>query len=82
MKIENSIINPQISHKKYSSPTLSLKENKYKILRMSILLNQNEVDKITLDKFREASLNIDKMLSEDYDKKMEDMFYDTLTLEE
>lgn len=59
-----------------------VKYDLYKILRMSILLNQNEVDKITLDKFREASLNIDKMLGEEYDEKLDTMFYDTTTLEE
>ena len=53
----------------------------YKILRMSILLNQNEVDILTLDKFKEASLSIDKMLGEVYDEKLETMFYETTTLE-
>lgn len=59
-----------------------VKYDLYKILRMSILLNQNEVDKVTLEKFREASLNIDKMLGEEYDEKLDTMFYDTSTLEE
>ena len=45
-----------------------VKYDLYKILRMSILLNRSEVDKLTLDKFREASLNIDKMLGEEYDE--------------
>lgn len=59
-----------------------VKYDLYKILRMSILLNQNEVDKVTLAKFKEVSLNIDKMLGEEYDEKLESMFYDTETLEE
>jgi len=59
-----------------------VKYDLYKILRMSILLNQNETDKLTLDKFKEASLNIDKMLGEVYDEKIDTMFYDTNTLEE
>lgn len=59
-----------------------VKYDLYKILRMSILLNRHEVDKLTLDKFREASLNIDRMLGEDYDEKIESMFYETATLED
>jgi len=59
-----------------------VKYDLYKILRMSILLNPKEVDKLTLNKFKEASLNIDKMLNEEYDEKIEGMFYDTTTLEE
>jgi len=59
-----------------------VKYDLYKILRMSILLNQKEADKITLDKFKEVSLNIDNMLGETYDEKIETMFYDTSTLEE
>lgn len=59
-----------------------VKYDLYKILRMSILLSQNEVDELTLNKFKEASLNIDKMLGEEYDKKLDTMFYDTATLEE
>lgn len=59
-----------------------VKYDLYKILRMSILLSQNEVDELTLTKFKEASLNIDKMLGEEYDKKLDTMFYDTTTLEE
>lgn len=59
-----------------------VKYDLYKILRMSILLNQKEIDNLTLDKFKEASLNIDKMLNEEYDEKIESMFYDTTTLEE
>lgn len=54
----------------------------YKILRMSILLSGKEVDEVTFNKFKEATLNIDKMLSEEYDTKLDTLFYSTLTLEE
>lgn len=54
----------------------------YKILRMSVLLSQNEVDELTLSKFKDASINLDKMYTEDYDEKLESMFYNTSTLEE
>lgn len=54
----------------------------YKILRMSILLSGKEVDELTFNKFKEATLNIDKMLNEEYDKKLDTLFYSTLTLEE
>ena len=54
----------------------------YKILRMSVLLSQNEVDELTLTKFKDASINLDKMYTEDYDEKLESMFYNTSTLEE
>ena len=59
-----------------------IKYDLYKILRMSILLSQGEVDQITLKKFKEASLNIDKMLGNNYSNKLENLFYDTNTLEE
>ncbi len=54
----------------------------YKILRMSVLLSQDEVDELTLSKFKDASINLDKMYTEDYDEKLESMFYSTSTLEE
>lgn len=59
-----------------------VKYDLYKILRMSVLLNQNETDELTLSKFKEASLNIDKMISDEYNEKIDTMFYDTMTLEE
>lgn len=59
-----------------------VKYDLYKILRMSVLLNQGEVDNLTLNKFKEASLNIDKMLSDEYNAKLDTMFYNTETLEE
>lgn len=54
----------------------------YKILRMSVLLSQDEVDDLTLSKFKDASINLDKMYTEDYEEKLESMFYSTSTLEE
>ena len=54
----------------------------YKILRMSILLSQNDVDEETLKKFQDASSNIDEILDRDYEKKLETLFYKTNTLEE
>lgn len=54
----------------------------YKILRMSVLLSQDEVDELTLAKFKDASINLDKMYTEDYEEKLESMFYSTSTLEE
>lgn len=54
----------------------------YKILRMSVLLSQDEVDELTLSKFKDASINLDKMYTEDYEEKLESMFYNTSTLEE
>lgn len=54
----------------------------YKILRMSILLNQGENDKDTLRKFKESSISIDKALNDKYNLELEDMFYSTDTLEE
>lgn len=54
----------------------------YKILRMSVLLSQDEVDELTLAKFKDASINLDKMYTEDYEEKLESMFYNTSTLEE
>jgi len=59
-----------------------VKYDLYKILRMSVLLSQQEVDQLTLDKFKEASLNIDRMLTEEYEEKLDTMFYNTETLEE
>ena len=45
----------------------------YKILRMSVLLSQDEVDELTLSKFKDASINLDKMYTEDYEEKLEDI---------
>ena len=59
-----------------------MKFDLYKILRMSVLLSQDQVDELTLNKFKDASLNIDNMLNEEYNSKLEEMFYDTSTLDE
>jgi len=59
-----------------------VKYDLYKIHRMRVLLNQGEVDNLTLNKFKEASLNIDKMLSDEYNAKLDTMFYNTETLED
>ena len=59
-----------------------MKFDLYKILRMSVLLNQDQVDELTLNKFKDASLNIDNMLNEEYNSKLDELFYDTSTLEE
>lgn len=59
-----------------------IKENKYKILRMSLLLGSNEDREETLNNFEVASKEIDEMNDEIYLKDLEDKFYDTLNLEE
>ena len=68
------------------SETLNGKEkvklDLYKILRMSILLNTSEVDDLTLTKFKESATSIDNILTEEYNKKIDDLFYTTTTLED
>ena len=59
-----------------------IKENKYKILRMSILLGNGEDREDTINNFEDASREIDAMNDEIYLKDLEGKFYDTLTLEE
>lgn len=59
-----------------------IKENKYKILRMSLLLGRGENQEETLTNFEEAAREIDAMNDEIYQKDLEGKFYDTLTLEE
>ena len=59
-----------------------IKENKYKILRMSLLLGRGEDPEETLTNFEEAARDIDAMNDETYLKDLEGKFYDTLTLEE
>ncbi len=59
-----------------------IKENKYKILRMSLLLGRGENPEETLTNFEEAARDIDAMNDETYIKDLEGKFYDTLTLEE
>ena len=59
-----------------------IKENKYKILRMSLILGRGEDPEETLTNFEEAARDIDAMNDETYLKDLEGKFYDTLTLEE
>ena len=59
-----------------------IKENKYKILRMSLLLGNGEDREETINNFEDASREIDAMNDEIYLKDLEGKFYDTLTLEE
>ncbi|MEE3343367.1 MAG: hypothetical protein VZS44_04700 [Bacilli bacterium] len=59
-----------------------IKENKYKILRMSLLLGNGEDREETIRNFEEASREIDAMNDEVYSNDLKEKFYDTLTLEE
>lgn len=59
-----------------------IKENKYKILRMSLLLGADDNREETLNNFEDASRDIDAMNDEVYLKEIENKFYDTLKLEE
>lgn len=59
-----------------------IKENKYKILRMSLLLGSDDNREETLNNFEDAAYEIDAMNDEIYLKDLEKKFYDTSTLEE
>ena len=59
-----------------------IKENKYKILRMSLLLGSDDNKAETINNFEEAARDIDAMNDEIYLKDLEKKFYDTRTLEE
>lgn len=59
-----------------------IKENKYKILRMSLLLGNSDDKEDTINNFEDASREIDAMNDEIYLKELDGKFYDTLTLEE
>lgn len=59
-----------------------IKENKYKILRMSIILGSGENREETLTNFEESAREIDAMNDETYLTEIESKFYDTLKLEE
>lgn len=59
-----------------------IKENKYKILRMSLILDSSADREETLASFEESAREIDAMNDETYLKEIEDKFYDTLKLEE
>lgn len=59
-----------------------IKENKYKILRMSLILGSDDNRAETLNNFEESAREVDTMNDEIYIKDLEDKFYDTLKLEE
>lgn len=59
-----------------------IKENKYKILRMSLLLGTGVDREETLKNFEDASRDVDAMNDEVYLNNIEDKFYDTLKLED
>ena len=59
-----------------------IKENKYKILRMSLLLGSSVDREDTFNNFEDAAREIDAMNDEVYLKNIEDKFYDTLKLED
>lgn len=59
-----------------------IKENKYKILRMSLLLGTDTDKEETINNFCDASREIDSMNNETYLEEIEDKFYETTTLEE
>ena len=59
-----------------------IKENKYKILRMSLLLGNGEDKEETINNFEDAAREIDAMNDQIYLKDLESKYYDTLTLEE
>jgi len=59
-----------------------IKENKYKILRMSLLLGSGVDREDTYNNFEDAAREIDAMNDEVYLKNIEDKFYDTLKLED
>ena len=65
-----------------NSDSNKIKENKYKILRMSLLLGNGEDREETINNFEDAAREIDAMNDEVYLKDLEDKFYDTFKLEE
>ena len=67
---------------KENNGSKKIKENKYKILRMSLLLGQDEDREETINNFCDAAREIDAMNNETYLAELEDKFYDTQTLEE
>ncbi len=59
-----------------------IKENKYKILRMSLLLGDDENREETINNFEDAAREIDAMNNEIYLNNLENKFYETNKLEE
>ena len=62
--------------------TNKIKENKYKILRMSLILGSEDNREETLNNFEESAREVDAMNDETYLSELESKFYDTLKLEE
>jgi hypothetical protein len=59
-----------------------IKEDKYKILRMSLILGNTVNDKESLDDFETSAREIDAMNQETYLDDLDSKYYDTLSLEE
>lgn len=59
-----------------------IKENKYKILRMSLLLGTDSNKEETINNFEDAAREIDFMNNETYLNELDCKFYETKTLEE
>ena len=55
-----------------------IKENKYKILRMSLILGSDDNREDTINNFEESAREIDAMNDETYLSEIEGKFYDTL----
>lgn len=62
--------------------TNKIKENKYKILRMSLILGSDDNREETINNFEESAREVDAMNDETYLSELETKFYDTLKLEE
>ena len=65
-----------------NSDANKIKENKYKILRMSLLLGNGEDREETVNSFEDAAREIDAMNDEVYLKDLDSKFYDTFKLED
>ena len=65
-----------------NSDSNKIKENKYKILRMSLLLGNGDDREETINNFEDAAREIDAMNDEVYLKDLDGKFYDTFKLEE
>ncbi len=65
-----------------NSDANKIKENKYKILRMSLLLGNGEDREETVNNFEDAAREIDAMNDEVYLKDLDSKFYDTFKLED
>lgn len=59
-----------------------IKEDKYKILRMSLILGDGADKASVIEDFRESALEVDEMNQETYENGLRTRYYDTLTIEE